>query len=116
VSIALRSGIDEKAIVEQLKGIRCPSTIRQKGLNVLSCPDAIGRLIERVMNHRNGNGNVYKSTPAPVAPKVPMPTARNFDPDDSEEKEHAKCPECGGNVEHEGGCMICRHCGYSKCG
>jgi ribonucleoside-diphosphate reductase alpha chain len=30
VSIAMRSGIDVKSIVEQLKGIRCPSTIRQK--------------------------------------------------------------------------------------
>jgi ribonucleoside-diphosphate reductase alpha chain len=28
----------------------------------------------------------------------------------------AKCPECGKPVEHEGGCVICRHCGYSKCG
>ena len=113
VSIALRSGIDEKSIVEQLKGIRCPSTIRQKGLNVLSCPDAIGRLIEKVMNHRNGNGNVYKTSPHAIAVSVPKPTARNFEVD---EKDDAKCPECGGSVEHEGGCMICRHCGFSKCG
>ena len=26
------------------------------------------------------------------------------------------CPECGGPVEHEGGCVICRNCGFSKCG
>ena len=26
------------------------------------------------------------------------------------------CPECGKHVEHEGGCVVCRHCGYSKCG
>ena len=53
VSIALRSGVDTKVIVEQLKEIRCPSTISQKGLKVISCPDAIGRLIEKVdkMNH-----------------------------------------------------------------
>ena len=44
VSIALRAGVDEKSLVEQLKGIRCASTIRQRGLKVLSCPDAIGRL------------------------------------------------------------------------
>ena len=25
------------------------------------------------------------------------------------------CPDCGGAVEHEGGCMVCRGCGYSKC-
>ena len=26
------------------------------------------------------------------------------------------CPECGSVVEHEGGCVICRNCGFSKCG
>ncbi|WP_278287565.1 hypothetical protein [Ruminiclostridium josui] len=28
----------------------------------------------------------------------------------------AECPECGKALEHEGGCVICRSCGYSKCG
>jgi ribonucleoside-diphosphate reductase alpha chain len=26
------------------------------------------------------------------------------------------CPDCGGVIEHEGGCIVCRLCGYSKCG
>ncbi len=26
-----------------------------------------------------------------------------------------KCPECGGQLEHESGCDTCRDCGYSKC-
>ena len=25
------------------------------------------------------------------------------------------CPDCGGIVEHEGGCSVCRVCGYSEC-
>ncbi|HOP73406.1 MAG TPA: vitamin B12-dependent ribonucleotide reductase [Thermoclostridium caenicola] len=122
VSIALRAGIDEKAIVEQLKGIRCPSTIRQRGLKCLSCPDAIGRLIERVMNHRNGNGDVYKEAPQ-ASVVIPRPTARYVNPDRPESVDDVnkaddpgKCPECGSGVEHEGGCVICRNCGYSKCG
>lgn len=114
VSIALRSGVEEKSIVEQLKGIRCPSTIRQKGLSVLSCPDAIGRMIEQVMNHRNGNGNVYKPVTKPPVLKVPTPTAKTFD--NKTEAPAGKCPECGSKVEHESGCVVCRDCGYSKCG
>lgn len=114
VSIALRAGVDEAAIVEQLKGIRCPSTIRQKGLKVLSCPDAIGQLLQKVMNHRNGNGG-SSSIPADMNnPNIPKPTAKTYDPVDG--KNIKFCPECGSEVEHEGGCVVCRSCGYSKCG
>ncbi|NMA67374.1 MAG: vitamin B12-dependent ribonucleotide reductase, partial [Clostridiaceae bacterium] len=127
VSIALRAGIDEKAIVEQLKGIRCPSTIRQRGMNVLSCPDAIGRMIEKVMNHRNGNGDVYEvAAPIKATVKVPRPYARTSDYGRDEVAAASEispdaflpgcCPECGSKVEHEGGCVVCRDCGYSKCG
>jgi ribonucleoside-diphosphate reductase alpha chain len=149
VSIALRSGIDAKSIVEQLKGIRCPSTIRQKDLKVMSCPDAIGRLIEKVLKLQNGNGNGNGSHSGNGeddleeisginAENAPRPTAKCdtecsacsikdvcMDPekdapaDRYEEVNTAritKCPECGKGVEHEGGCVICRHCGFSKCG
>lgn len=145
VSIALRSGIDAKSIVEQLKGIRCPSTIRQKDLKVMSCPDAIGRLIEKVLKLQNGNGNGNHSEASHTeeicgisAENAPRPTARcdsecssctmkdecmNPEKDTVEQivdevnaSKITKCPECGKGVEHEGGCVICRNCGFSKCG
>ena len=28
---------------------------------------------------------------------------------------HEKCPECGGNIKHDNGCIICPECGWSKC-
>lgn len=138
VSVALRSGMDVKSIVEQLKGIRCPSTIRQKGLNVLSCPDAIGRLIEKVakihsskdedgsndfttqeysvVQRPNSSGDsetvcasdCYECTLKEVCSNPEM-GFDGYDPGGA-------CPECGKTVEHEGGCVICRNCGYSKCG
>ena len=49
VSIALRSGIDVKTITSQLRGIRCLSTIRQKGMKWFLRPDAIARVIEKVV-------------------------------------------------------------------
>ena len=27
----------------------------------------------------------------------------------------ALCPQCGTKLEHEGGCDICRDCGWTKC-
>ena len=28
----------------------------------------------------------------------------------------AKCPECGSELIQEGGCVICKSCGWSRCG
>jgi ribonucleoside-diphosphate reductase alpha chain len=30
-------------------------------------------------------------------------------------KKEEKCPECGGVLEFEGGCVTCKECGWSKC-
>jgi len=116
VSIALRSGIDAKSIVEQLKGIRCPSTIRQKDLKVLSCPDAIGRLIEKVAKIQSGM-NEDNMLSVPSDDMIPRPKAKTEEITCScnEARKGVACPECGTDVEHEGGCVVCRNCGYSKC-
>ncbi len=125
-SIALRSGIDVKSIVDQLKGIRCPSTIRQPGLKCTSCPDAIAKTIERVYRQQVELGKWPAvpefaarpmPTPAQAAAKVPgqAPACSLGDKDDVAGKMHF-CPECGAKLEHEGGCVMCRQCGYSKCG
>lgn len=112
VSIALRSGIDVQTIIGQLKGIRCPSTIRQPGMKVTSCPDAIARAIEKVMRSQNGG----------QMPSAVQEMERELNQGAQEEEmDHSIagmrfCPECGAPVVHEGGCVICRQCGYSKCG
>lgn len=112
VSIALRSGIDVQTIIGQLKGIRCPSTIRQPGMKVTSCPDAIARAIEKVMRSQNGG----------QMPSAVQEMERELNQGvQEEEMDHSIagmrfCPECGAPVVHEGGCVICRQCGYSKCG
>src|SRR3989304_4215383 len=61
ISLALRSNVDISSVVEQLRGIRCLSCIRKNGkdnngdsIKVLSCPDAIGRVIEHYLSS-NGN-------------------------------------------------------------
>lgn len=109
-SIALRSGIDVHTIVEQLRGIRCPSTIRQHGLKCTSCPDAIARVIEQEHEKQVKLGNWSGSLAAG------KPKKSKVSPLTEEEEEEAVCPECGQRLEHESGCVICRMCGYSKCG
>ena len=27
----------------------------------------------------------------------------------------AKCPDCGSDITFEGGCNVCKNCGWSKC-
>lgn len=109
-SIALRSGIDVRSIIDQLKGIRCPSTIRQSGMKCTSCPDAIAKAIERVYQQQVRLGHwaepELSAAEGSAASQVEtvVPGRMRF------------CPECGAKLEHEGGCVICCNCGYSKCG
>jgi len=124
VSTALRSGLDVDTVIDQLKGIRCHATLRQKGVNgnikVLSCPDAIGKVLEKVAKLiRDGEQVPLLETPEAAAP-IP-PAGEDGCPAPAPDPEHGgrpsiPCPECEHMMEHEGGCVICRSCGYSKCG
>lgn len=93
LSVALRSGVPTEVLVEQLKGIRCLSTIaRRKGnkkIDVLSCPDAIARALEAAMGHEYEPVIVHSSN---------------------------ACPDCKYPLRREAGCNVCDNCGYSKCG
>lgn len=135
ISIALRSGMDVKSVVEQLKGIRCHSTLRQRATNkdikVLSCPDAIGRALEKVMNtyvddeHPSVNDIAMEIETESKNASTTCCVPHNGSTADNEisvsletkpQSNGSTCPECGNGLEHEGGCVICRSCGFSKCG
>ncbi|MBR5266326.1 MAG: vitamin B12-dependent ribonucleotide reductase [Clostridia bacterium] len=111
-SIALRSGVDINSILEQLRGIRCPSTIRHHDMCVTSCPDAIAKTIEKVMKMHDAAQAIKAEAEKPAPAPAPKPQAK------ADEDKHTMmyCPECGEKIEHAGGCVICPNCGYSKCG
>lgn len=111
-SVALRSGISIQEVYDQLKGIRCPSTIRQQGMGCTSCPDAIARILMKVSKIIEDQPKERASFEPPTEKPVPQ---RNPIVPATAGEIHA-CPECGSPVEHEGGCVICRNCGFSKCG
>lgn len=123
ISTALRTGMDVHAVIEQLRGIRCHSTLRQPGLKVLSCPDAIGRVLEKVVKAREGEpvSLIDAEALSGRAREVKLNNCINNCSLCSERALCARgkegiCPECGAPVEYEGGCIVCRSCGYSKCG
>ena len=119
VSVGIRAGMDPKEIIQQLKGIRCPSCLRQPGVPVTSCPDAIAKALEKVHKAaKDGTlpapmGSVTTTAPAASAPQK-APVMADMTP--AQAKLAKFCPECGSRLEHEGGCVTCRECGYSKCG
>ena len=107
VSLALRGGIDIKVIVEQLKGIRCPSPSWANGKKIFSCADAIARVLEkRGIDQKNvvKVETAVKSKEAVVAKK--RSSFKNI---------VGVCPDCGAALRHQEGCVLCDACGYSKC-
>jgi ribonucleoside-diphosphate reductase alpha chain len=113
-SMALRAGIDVQEIIDQLKGIRCMSTIKKAamsgGIKVLSCPDAIGKAIERY--HLSAKDSFKKS----MIPELEKKTSEKNDLLLDNTNPGRNCPECNEPLEHEGGCVICKSCGFSRCG
>ncbi|MBP7088446.1 MAG: vitamin B12-dependent ribonucleotide reductase [Candidatus Omnitrophica bacterium] len=112
VSLALRGGIDTKVIVEQLKGIRCPSPSWDKGKKIFSCADAIARVLEKRAGDQRKMARV-KITAATEAKSadtsIVTQKASNFN------NVVGVCVECGFALRHQEGCLVCDACGYSKC-
>jgi len=113
VSLALRSGLDPIEIIRELKGISGPQPVWEKGELILSTPDAIGKALERYFI-RKGE---LKETVGPKAPAADDESNDNPKPpfDRNGAFEVTACPDCGSSVTHETGCVMCYHCGWSRC-
>jgi len=116
VSLALRSGLDSKIVIEQLRGITC-CPAWDDGTLVRSGPDAVALAMDRHTSEAaalpiqtgengvqikllaeggngNGNGNGSKGNGYFQA---------------------RKCPECNTPVIYQEGCLMCVSCGWNKC-
>ena len=94
VSLALRAGVDITSIVEQLRGIRCPSIAWEEGKAVLSCADAIGSVLGKQV------------TGIDSKPKAEDYGSKNLT---------GQCPDCSSMLVYEEGCFKCPNCGFTKC-
>ncbi len=96
ISLSFRSGVDPAAVVKQLRGISCHLPAWEKGgTKILSCADAIAKAVERAIRPEGEQLTIDFGVPANGGAGA--------------------CPECGGAMEPEGGCLVCRDCGYSQC-
>ena len=125
ISITLRSGLSVDSITEQIKGIRCPACMRREGVNVTSCPDAIARVIKKYNEVGINFAFAQKETQeTPLTVGSPGSVGRVGVATEKITGRKAQtsvapanaCPECGKPINHESGCVVCTHCGYSKCG
>lgn len=93
-SLALRSGIKIQHVIKQLKSITCDRPFGVGKNRVYSCADAVAKALETYLEMK-GSG---------------LPSIK-------ENKIVGACPDCGasGSLEHEGGCLVCRSCGYTEC-
>jgi ribonucleoside-diphosphate reductase alpha chain len=113
ISLALRTGIEPREIVKQLKGISGPTPVWDgHGGQILSTPDAIGKVLERYIEGREQIHESHKQRHA--TPRVAHPPEVKKT-EASAQKTTGTCPECGSTVEHVSGCVVCYNCGWSKC-
>jgi ribonucleoside-diphosphate reductase alpha chain len=93
-SLALRSGINVKDVVEQLEGIGGASPVFSEGKLVMSIPDAIAAVLRKHF----------------IADNKEKTKAKEIDIDVE------RCPDCGSrSLAFEQGCVVCKNCGFSKC-
>ena len=87
ISLALRSGVDIKEVISQLKGIGGSEPIFTEGGLVQSIPDAIAKILERHLGTVQGNSkDLYQTI----------------------------CKICGATLPDEK-CPVCPNCGWIRC-
>ena len=95
VSLCMRSGVKTDEIIDQLKGITCGACTKAMSngikLDGISCPDILARTL------------IEFCKPTDEKKMVEKPANQEC------------CPECGEPIIHDGGCVQCTNCGWSKC-
>lgn len=127
ISLALRSGIPVSEVIKQLKKVHsCPAYRArkiQKGDTSIgtSCPSAIGYAIEELCNKINDrlfDGTDIDDSLIFDDSDHNMMIESWYEDSKSEIEDlttKPTCPECGEPLVFEGGCNICKACGWSKC-
>ena len=116
ISLNMRSGVKVDEIIDQLRGINCQACAKtiSSGIKLdgISCPDIISRTIKEFKESLDGEPVVQK--PIKVE-NTEVKLVEQTQDDNKISYKAGTCPECGAELEAQGGCYICLECGYSKC-
>ena len=120
VSLALRSGIDPSAVLEQLRGITC-CPAWDDGTLVRSAPDAVALALERKTYGADGPAALGHGVQMAFAPEV-VHNGNGHNHENGNGREHGtvqltgrRCPDCNTPVIYQEGCLMCISCGWNKC-
>lgn len=79
-----------------------------------SCATAILNEIKAFLNEKQNEAPTQQTTlPSDQSKEINQETQLNNHKTEQDTK--SVCPECGEPMSFEGGCVICKGCGYSKC-
>jgi ribonucleoside-diphosphate reductase alpha chain len=119
VSLAFRSNIEPDDIIRQLKGISCHMPVWHQNGKVLSCSDAVAKAIEwHIQKMKSKRGAPLERERWSNPSEVSVALNREGENPPQEMRGvffRGACPECGGPLIFEEGCVKC-FCGYSDCG
>ncbi len=112
ISLAARGGISIYDIIDQLQSCgSCPSyTVRYAKYQDTSrgscCPMAVG----------NALLDMYEDVQRDLK-GLPSKDAETLSSEEKQEDTNVvnPCPQCGDELVFEGGCTICKNCGWTKC-
>lgn len=120
ISLAARGGVKLQDIIDQLDSCgSCPSyAVRSATKHDTSrgscCPMAVGNALKEMYEEVLKKIELSIDEPEKVdfisAAPEEKPKPKKVDNDDPN-----LCPECGSELTFEGGCNICKNCGWSKC-
>lgn len=120
VSLLCRAGVDIMTIKDQLDSTGvCPSYATRRATHHDTsagscCPMAIGNALVDMWHEMQEEINDDEDDVVDATDCVgAMPIEQQAD----DSSNHAAiCPECGNELIFEGGCNVCKNCGWSKCG
>ena len=123
VSLSLRSAVDPKDVVKQLRGITDMPAWDQ-GQLIRSVPDAIALVLDDVIaasELQPDDAGQLTMLERPTAKELGMPSAQPVAVMSPPAREMAAmlnasiCPDCQSTLAHEEGCVKCYVCGFSQC-